>query len=178
REEAPAGDEMLTRDLSGLDSVGLVRDLSVPRIAGLRGRRPLDTPAQRAGAGPVEASPFDTRSVRSTSGPGTWSFPGEIRGPGASESIRDVSPFAPPAPAGPEPGWPPPGRLDWEGLTGSLPLTTMPAHVASLKSNPSPCQLMEVNAMAWETPEFVEVRMDAEINSYQDDFDREQDDRF
>jgi hypothetical protein len=24
----------------------------------------------------------------------------------------------------------------------------------------------------------VEVRMDAEINSYQDDFDREQDDRF
>ena len=36
----------------------------------------------------------------------------------------------------------------------------------------------EVRAMAWETPEFVEVRMDAEINSYQDDFDREQDDRF
>ena len=29
---------------------------------------------------------------------------------------------------------------------------------------------MEVRAMAWETPEFVEVRMDAEINSYQDDF--------
>lgn len=29
--------------------------------------------------------------------------------------------------------------------------------------------------MAWETPEFVEVKMDAEINSYQDDFgeDRE-----
>jgi coenzyme PQQ precursor peptide PqqA len=37
---------------------------------------------------------------------------------------------------------------------------------------------MEVRAMAWEAPEFVEVRMDAEINSYQDDFDREQDDRF
>ncbi len=33
-------------------------------------------------------------------------------------------------------------------------------------------------AMAWEAPEFIEVRMDAEINSYQDDFDREQDDRF
>jgi coenzyme PQQ precursor peptide PqqA len=34
--------------------------------------------------------------------------------------------------------------------------------------------------MAWEAPEFVEVRMDAEINSYQDEFgpDREQDDRF
>ena len=24
--------------------------------------------------------------------------------------------------------------------------------------------------MTWETPEFVEVKMDAEINSYQDDF--------
>ncbi|HVQ74723.1 MAG TPA: pyrroloquinoline quinone precursor peptide PqqA [Candidatus Binatia bacterium] len=32
--------------------------------------------------------------------------------------------------------------------------------------------------MTWEAPEFVEVRMDAEINSYQDDLDREQDDRF
>jgi len=32
--------------------------------------------------------------------------------------------------------------------------------------------------MAWETPEFVEVRMDAEINSYQDDLEREHDDRF
>ena len=25
--------------------------------------------------------------------------------------------------------------------------------------------------MTWETPTFVEVKMDAEINSYQDDFD-------
>ena len=32
--------------------------------------------------------------------------------------------------------------------------------------------------MAWETPEFVEVRMDAEINSYQDDLEQEHDDRF
>ena len=32
----------------------------------------------------------------------------------------------------------------------------------------------EVKAMTWETPEFVEVRMDAEINAYQDDFDREE----
>jgi hypothetical protein len=31
----------------------------------------------------------------------------------------------------------------------------------------------EVAAMIWETPSFVEVKMDAEINSYQDDFDRE-----
>jgi coenzyme PQQ precursor peptide PqqA len=36
----------------------------------------------------------------------------------------------------------------------------------------------EVNVMSWETPEFIEVKMDAEINSYQDDFDREPDDRF
>jgi coenzyme PQQ precursor peptide PqqA len=35
-----------------------------------------------------------------------------------------------------------------------------------------------VNVMTWEAPTFTEVRMDAEINSYQDDFDREQDDRF
>ena len=27
--------------------------------------------------------------------------------------------------------------------------------------------------MTWEAPEFVEVKMDAEINAYQDDFDRE-----
>jgi coenzyme PQQ precursor peptide PqqA len=44
----------------------------------------------------------------------------------------------------------------------------------------SKTQLMEVRAMAWEAPEFVEVRMDAEINSYQDEFGpgREEDDRF
>jgi hypothetical protein len=36
----------------------------------------------------------------------------------------------------------------------------------------------EERAMAWEAPEFVEVKMDAEINSYQDDFEREPDDRF
>ena len=40
------------------------------------------------------------------------------------------------------------------------------------------CLRREVNAMVWEVPEFTEVRMDAEINSYQDDFEREQDDRF
>lgn len=38
--------------------------------------------------------------------------------------------------------------------------------------------LWEVSAMTWEAPEFVEIKMDAEINSYQDDFEREQDDRF
>jgi coenzyme PQQ precursor peptide PqqA len=33
--------------------------------------------------------------------------------------------------------------------------------------------------MDWEAPEFVEIRMDAEINSYQDDIERPpQDDRF
>jgi hypothetical protein len=39
-------------------------------------------------------------------------------------------------------------------------------------------QSREERAMAWEAPEFVEVKMDAEINSYQDDFEREPDDRF
>jgi coenzyme PQQ precursor peptide PqqA len=28
----------------------------------------------------------------------------------------------------------------------------------------------EESTVAWETPEFVEIKMDAEINSYQDDF--------
>jgi coenzyme PQQ precursor peptide PqqA len=28
-----------------------------------------------------------------------------------------------------------------------------------------------VSEMVWETPTFVEVKMDAEINSYQEDFD-------
>jgi len=33
--------------------------------------------------------------------------------------------------------------------------------------------------MTWEAPDFMEVKMDAEINSYQDDFGGEdQDDRF
>ena len=30
--------------------------------------------------------------------------------------------------------------------------------------------------MAWETPAFVEIRMDAETGSYQDDFDRDDSD--
>jgi hypothetical protein len=30
-------------------------------------------------------------------------------------------------------------------------------------------------SMTWETPEFVEVKMDAEINSYQDDFGGDRD---
>jgi len=38
--------------------------------------------------------------------------------------------------------------------------------------------LPEVSAMTWEAPDFIEVKMDAEINSYQDDFDRQDDDRF
>jgi hypothetical protein len=28
--------------------------------------------------------------------------------------------------------------------------------------------------MSWESPEFVEVKMDAEINSYQEDFDTDE----
>jgi hypothetical protein len=37
---------------------------------------------------------------------------------------------------------------------------------------------VEGTPMTWEAPDFVEVKMDAEINSYQDDFGGEQDDRF
>jgi coenzyme PQQ precursor peptide PqqA len=37
------------------------------------------------------------------------------------------------------------------------------AHAAS--------NLWGVSEMTWETPTFVEVKMDAEINSYQEDFD-------
>jgi hypothetical protein len=38
---------------------------------------------------------------------------------------------------------------------------------------------VEETPMTWEAPDFVEVKMDAEINSYQDDFGgEEQDDRF
>jgi len=36
----------------------------------------------------------------------------------------------------------------------------------------------EESDMTWETPDFIEVKMDAEINSYQDDFERDGDDRF
>ena len=32
----------------------------------------------------------------------------------------------------------------------------------------------EVSAMAWETPAFHEIKMDAEINAYQDDFSRDE----
>ena len=39
-------------------------------------------------------------------------------------------------------------------------------------------ELLEETPMTWEAPDFVEVKMDAEINSYQDDFGGEQDDRF
>ena len=33
----------------------------------------------------------------------------------------------------------------------------------------------QVITMTWETPQFVEVKMDAEINSYQDDFGEDRD---
>jgi len=42
----------------------------------------------------------------------------------------------------------------------------------------APTTRLEETAMTWEAPDFVEVKMDAEINSYQDDFGGEQDDRF
>jgi hypothetical protein len=47
-----------------------------------------------------------------------------------------------------------------------------------LTDQPDQNPLPEVSAMTWEAPDFIEVKMDAEINSYQDDFDRQDDDRF
>ena len=66
-------------------------------------------------------------------------------------------------------------------MTSPEPSTRLSATWLRLELGADPkTQPMEVKAMAWEAPEFVEVRMDAEINSYQDDFGpgREQDDRF
>jgi hypothetical protein len=56
-----------------------------------------------------------------------------------------------------------PGALIYHGAQFSLP-----------QQRPR----LEVTAMTWEAPDFVEVKMDAEINSYQDDFGQEPDDRF
>jgi coenzyme PQQ precursor peptide PqqA len=45
-------------------------------------------------------------------------------------------------------------------------------------SSAADLEQLEVTVMTWEAPDFVEVKMDAEINSYQDDFGQEPDDRF
>ncbi len=66
-------------------------------------------------------------------------------------------------------------------LTSPEPSTRLRATWLRVEFGADPkTQLTEVRAMAWEAPEFVEVRMDAEINSYQDEFGpgREEDDRF
>ena len=39
---------------------------------------------------------------------------------------------------------------------------------------PSIDETREDRAMTWEKPEFVEIKMDCEINSYQDDFQRDE----
>jgi coenzyme PQQ precursor peptide PqqA len=59
-------------------------------------------------------------------------------------------------------------------LTPPLGPSTMPDTQSGCRAS----RYRGVNVMTWEAPTFTEVRMDAEINSYQDDFDREQDDRF
>ena len=53
-----------------------------------------------------------------------------------------------------------------------------PSHRLTARAVPIWSYTAEVTDMAWEAPDFVEVKMDAEINSYQDDFGGEQDDRF
>jgi coenzyme PQQ precursor peptide PqqA len=37
--------------------------------------------------------------------------------------------------------------------------------------SPCPLGLKEVSWMTWEAPSFVEVKMDAEVNSYQEDYE-------
>jgi hypothetical protein len=59
------------------------------------------------------------------------------------------------------------GTTSWS--TGGIPLTNRPdpptfPHCDLLRS------AVEDITVTWETPEFVEIKMDAEINSYQDDF--------
>jgi hypothetical protein len=39
---------------------------------------------------------------------------------------------------------------------------------------PAPDQDEEVSRMEWQAPSFEVIRMDAEINAYQDDFDRDE----
>ena len=58
------------------------------------------------------------------------------------------------------------GRLSFDTL-GPRPYDRAPLKPPSLRNAP----WEEVKkVMVWEAPEFLEVRMDAEINSYQDDF--------
>jgi hypothetical protein len=65
-----------------------------------------------------------------------------------------------------------PGCNEGLDVAGRSPLAC-PGRVNPVTATPR-----EVTAMIWEAPDFVEIKMDAEINSYQDDFEREQDDRF
>jgi hypothetical protein len=54
-----------------------------------------------------------------------------------------------------------------------------PAHLPLRPSVATTHDAVEETAMTWEAPDFAEIKMDAEINSYQDDFGGEdQDDRF
>lgn len=65
---------------------------------------------------------------------------------------------------------------------GDEPLTLRPVplyHAGQFRlSGSEPSELRGGEIMTWEAPAFTEVNMSAEINAYQDDFDREQDDRF
>jgi hypothetical protein len=71
-------------------------------------------------------------------------------------------------------------NISRDGSLGSGPLDARPLHwiVSAHERRGLGAPSLEESAMTWEVPDFVEVKMDAEINSYQDDFDREQDDRF
>lgn len=68
------------------------------------------------------------------------------------------------------------GAVETRGPDHSAPDHSVPDY--SVPDYSVPDYSIEVSAMSWEAPDFAEVKMDAEINSYQDDFDREPDDRF
>ena len=115
-----------------------------------RGRPAPPTPAR---AGPNERSLAETPRARR-----------------ASRRARFRAPGLPPAASG-RAGLRADPELDGaERLNYDCGNWQRSRHTDNLKSG--------VILMTWEAPSFVEVKMDAEINSYQDDFEREQDDRF
>ena len=84
--------------------------------------------------------------------------------------INRFEPIRPPpgsrASPGPDRGW-----LGQNALDTNIPrcLTSSPDRERIFSAFEQ--SRLEVSEMIWESPSFVEVKMDAEINSYQEDFD-------
>jgi coenzyme PQQ precursor peptide PqqA len=57
-------------------------------------------------------------------------------------------------------------------MTGTIPAVALDVFEAPGRSLPASSRKRgEVRRMAWKTPEFVEVRMDAEVTAYQGDLE-------